>query len=67
MSYTREEIISALTTIKETCAEYERPLLFPNCEKCELFDEQRQICAIMVCRPSGWELKEAEPNWRAFR
>ena len=56
MSYTHEEIINALTVIKEVCKEYSL-----DCDRCPFFVG---CCRTVGLQPNKWMINE-EP-WRAF-
>lgn len=66
MNYTHEEIISALTVIKETCAAH-------ACNGCPLARvspcDGTWDCAISYASsmPERWNLKEDDQTWRAFK
>lgn len=59
MTYTREDIIDALTVIKVTCEDFDH-----DEEGCPFWIGER--CCI-TSTPSDWVLNETNRNWKAFR
>lgn len=60
MKHTKEEILHALTIIKEECA-------VTDCHKCP-FGTKKGTCNIYSEIPDFWQIKteEKEKTWRAF-
>jgi hypothetical protein len=60
MKYTKNEILKALTIIKEVCEEVE------DCINCP-YGDCMGVCQILQNdTPNSWAIKEAEEVWRAF-
>lgn len=60
MKHTRDEILKALTIIKEVCTEVE------GCDTCP-YGDCMGVCQIIHNDvPTSWEIKEVEEVWRAF-
>lgn len=59
MKHTREEIIQALTVIKDECNEAK------NCCYCP-FGRECGMCNIRNDSPYEWKFNEEEPVYRAF-
>lgn len=60
MKYTKEEILKAVTTIRDVCEEAEGCYTCPygNCMgKCQILHGDT---------PNGWVVKEVEEIWRAL-
>lgn len=60
MKHTKNEILKALTIIKEVCEE------FQDCTKCP-YGDCMGVCGVLDRDiPASWEIKEIEEVWRAF-
>lgn len=58
--YTKEEIINAVTVIKEICANQ-------ICQDCPFFRKGDNTCIVKNEVPSGWKINEDKPvTWRAL-
>lgn len=65
MKHTREEIITALHIIKDTCYEkYEEIDGVYSCYNCP-FSDSDSYCILNEQIPVSWDIKDDEP-WRAF-
>ena len=62
MKHTQDEIISALTVIKETCAEH------GECQRCPFIKAGTiGLCAVQGSGvPEKWELNYPDDEWRAI-
>lgn len=68
MTVDKQDILKALNTIKELCAEYD------NCTTCPLrYDGISNVCYLKVVLevPEEWDLNKSDinngNNWRAFK
>ena len=62
MNYTREEIISALTVIREICKEHDG-----RCKECALWHVPTETCGLIAFTARSWSLIDEDPTiWRAF-
>lgn len=57
-NYTHEEILNALTVIKEVCKNH-------GCSTCPF--QRGSRCGIELSEPSGWYLNFPDTPWKAFR
>ena len=60
MKHTKNEILKALTIIKEVCEE------IGDCTICPCGDCMG-VCLVSDDVPTSWEIKEVEEVWRAFK
>lgn len=59
--YTNDEIINALTVIRNICKETE------NCFGCPFYDEGHDNCVIQNKNPVDWLFADEYNVWRAVR
>lgn len=62
MKHSKEEIINALTVIKETCKENEK-----HCNECPFYSNKAKMCHFRtMLSPYSWGIDEQQKLWRAF-
>ena len=59
MKHSKEEIINALTVIKETCKEH-------GCQECPMMYNGNGGCNVRIYDPEDWDLNIPVEVWRAF-
>lgn len=56
-----QDLVAALSTIRETCTCYSR------CNVCPMYSKPAGGCGLMAALPSKWVLNQPEPVWRAMK
>ena len=58
MEHSKDEILQALKVIQDVC-------YIHNCKDCP-FADGAEVCLITDNNPSGWEIDQSDPVWRAL-
>lgn len=62
MTYSHEEIVTALETIRAICEKHK-----DDCKNCELYNVAVCTCGLTAFTARNWTLIEDDPKiWRAF-
>lgn len=59
--YNRENLIEALTVIKEVCEKFEA------CRCCPMYSDDYKACLMEKEGPDEWEIITDTPPWRAIK